>query len=167
MRYLILTVLLVIIQGTAKAAVPFSSLEELRKQTIVVRVISDFPKSKEVKSCGITEIDFASLGATLEQKTEEAKIGWQKADIAPEDFDLIQKKISVCQKRGSCSVYGDFLATIKPNEKKDKNFSALKKTVDKKLTTLDGNSYLNAWKTIPAPCKIIEVLNQNPAPAAH
>lgn len=141
---------------TAFAAVPYSSLEALRQLTVVVRVASDLPRSKEVKACQVKHLDFAQLGSHLSLQTESAKADWQQLSLKKADVAEIKLKLKNCKARGSCSVYSEFLGSVKADKETAKDIAVLKIGVDTRLHTLDSKSYLQAWGEMKNPCSVLK-----------
>lgn len=136
----------------AKAHSFYASIETLRQQTVAVRVAIDFPNSKQIKSCAQKIPTTVVLGSSLQIKTEAAKINWKKIVLTKEDMTLMQTKIDRCEFRGSCSVYSDFLESVKTPNELEKELSIIKESLDKKLSKLPAKSYLKAWLTLKDGC---------------
>ncbi|MBC7465081.1 MAG: hypothetical protein H7256_03745 [Bdellovibrio sp.] len=147
---------LFIFGSSAHADVPYASLESLRQLTVVVRVASDLPRSKQVKACQVKSLDFAQLGSQLSLQTESAKADWQQISLKKNDLNEIRKKLKNCTGRGSCSVYSEFLSSAKSDPTTAKEIAGLKLSIDTRLRTLDADSYLQAWAEMKNPCSVLK-----------
>lgn len=143
----------------AFGAIPFANIEGVRSFTIVARVAMDNPNSPEVKTCGVSEKSFASLGQKLALATENMKAQVSRVKLTAKDVAGLKSKTATCESRGSCSVYRDFLEAVQIAEvSSSSDVEAMKNDLDTKLTTLKSVSYVQAWKTVKTPCNYLKHL---------
>jgi hypothetical protein len=142
---------------SAQAKVPYESMEKLRELTVVARVASDFPNSKEIRSCRL-KIDFAAIGAHLSLRVGNAKAEWSQYVLNEGDLPLLKQKIETCESRGSCQVFFDYLSATKIDTKASTETSSMANILEEKLSKLTAASYLQAWPTVKRSCRVLRTL---------
>lgn len=143
----------------AYAQVPYSTIDQLRTKNVVSRVALDFPNSPKIKTCKMKTVPFADIGAKLAVQTESMKAEWSKGHLYGPDISGLKAKVKVCEIRGSCSAYSDFLSSVHGSEAEvQKEMDAILKTLEEKQTTMKSIAYLKAWAYVPKPCEVLKSL---------
>lgn len=143
---------------SAHAVVPYGQMENLRRQSVVTRVILDNPEDASVKSCGIKIENFAAVGGSLSLALDAAAEKWQKQHLQESDLTALKVKIKICESRGSCQIYEKYLSSVKVDETLQSTKEDLVKLLERKLESLDAASYKKALATVPEPCKVLKDL---------
>jgi hypothetical protein len=137
---------IVLFASISGAKVPYAQLEKLRQESVVVRVILDNPTSK------LCKVDTAMIGQNLQMKIDGASGEWGKVTLTASDLAALTDKVNACAARGSCQVYDEFLGTVKAEDAIKDKVTALKSTLDEKLSKLTAEDYRKALATVPNPC---------------
>ncbi|WP_413288794.1 hypothetical protein [Bdellovibrio sp. HCB337] len=136
------------------AAVPYNELDELRRQTIVVKVAVEQPRSPRVQQCK-TKVNPKSLSTKLSAAQANASAQWSQSTIGSQDLFDLEEKTQACMTRASCHVYDIFLKAVKVDPAIQTEVELLKSSLDKKLQSMSSNIYVKAWDTVPKPCDVL------------
>jgi hypothetical protein len=158
MKVNLIFILLAVLVCQAQAKVPYKQIEDLRRQSIVTRVLMDFPESKPVTSCKVKDI---SIGSKLMLHLENAKASWAQATLLKEDLETLKSKIKICELRGSCQVYENFLAVVQADKSLTEAITSLKNDLEVTQKNIKSSTYLTAWKSVPTPCQVLKKLVQS------
>lgn len=145
---------LLLLSPAVRAAVPYSEIEQLRRQTIVVTAATASPHSAQVKKCKI-KINESTLSGQLTAAQNQAAKQWQQIVISTDDLHDLDSKAQTCILRASCAVYHAFISAAKVEPAIQQEVEILKAAVDNKLKKMKPSSYLRAWTSVPKPCALL------------
>jgi hypothetical protein len=152
--------------ASALAAVPYVQLENLRRQSVVVRVALDEPDNATLRECGVGKESFAVLGGGLSAAMDQAAGSWSKIMVTSTDLPTLKSRVAGCKERGSCQVYDKFLSSAKSEKDIAPQIKEMTSSLQKTLESLDASSYQRALKTVPSPCKILKSIETTKTPEA-
>lgn len=142
---------------SAQAEVPYSQLEQLRRKSVVVRVLLDDPEGGLVNKCGRGQ-KWTGAGSALELEMANAAAEWSKLSISESDMRLLRSRVASCELRGSCQVYAAYLRYVKVGPALSVDLQSMQAELNSKLETLSSKTYRAAWKTVPNPCSTLKKL---------
>jgi hypothetical protein len=158
MKYLAFVFLAALATSRAASAPKdvFSSLEILRRQLVVARVILDEPSGKLAKECQFTAEMIGTMGGALESRL---------ANELPEATEIIGheqrllKALSMCMKRGSCSLYVRIFESVSEGKVSAQLAKALKRA-NELVKKESAGTFRGALSTVPAPCRVLRALTE-------
>lgn len=141
----------------AHADVPYDSLETIRQQTIVTRVVVDHPGQEMLKGCPSTQY-LSALGQKLALAYDNEDIVWSNAVITSHDLSLLSKRVLSCRRRASCGVYSRFLEKAVKDQASASTVSKLQSTINPWLQEITSKEFLAALPSVPEPCRVLKSL---------